>query len=172
MGTLSPRAALPDILQGNSGKWQVPPTKERCACACGLLSRPAAQRRVACGDAQPCAAQVAYFVNSGSEANDVALLMARLYSGNYDLLALRNCYHGMSEATMGMLGHHTWKFPVPQARAPFCIPARPARRRLVSLTPAGMLSTSKQGTNVATEDLCMCGMPKASEASPITFLGA
>lgn len=59
---------------------------------------------------------MAYFVNSGSEANDVALLMARLYSGNYDLLALRNCYHGMSEATMGMLGHHTWKFPVPQAR--------------------------------------------------------
>ena len=61
--------------------------------------------------------QVAYFVNSGSEANDLALLMARLYSGNYDLVALRNCYHGLSEATMGMLGHATWKFPVPQARA-------------------------------------------------------
>ncbi|KAK9835307.1 hypothetical protein WJX81_000697 [Elliptochloris bilobata] len=57
---------------------------------------------------------VAYFVNSGSEANDVALLMARLYSGNYDLIALRNCYHGLGEATMGMVGHHTWKFPVPQ----------------------------------------------------------
>ena len=55
-------------------------------------------------------------MNSGSEANDVALLMARLYSGNYDVLALRNCYHGMSDATMGMTSHHTWKFPVPQAR--------------------------------------------------------
>ncbi len=64
----------------------------------------------------PLAAQVAYFVNSGSEANDLALLMARLYSGNYDMIALRNCYHGVSEGTMGMLGHATWKQPVPQAR--------------------------------------------------------
>ena len=31
-------------------------------------------------------------MNSGSEANDVALLMARLYSGHYDLIALRNCH--------------------------------------------------------------------------------
>jgi len=57
---------------------------------------------------------VAYFVNSGSEANDMALLMARLYSGNYDVLALRNCYHGMSEGTMGVTAHATWKFNVPQ----------------------------------------------------------
>lgn len=36
------------------------------------------------------------FVNSGSEANDLAMLMARLYTGNQDILSLRNCYHGMS----------------------------------------------------------------------------
>ena len=35
-----------------------------------------------------------YFVNSGSEANDLALLMARAYTGNYDVIALRNAYHG------------------------------------------------------------------------------
>ncbi|CAL8465278.1 g4813 [Coccomyxa elongata] len=58
--------------------------------------------------------KVAYFVNSGSEANDMALMMARLYSGNYDVLALRNCYHGMSEGTMGVTAHSTWKFNVPQ----------------------------------------------------------
>src|SRR5207237_7583467 len=38
--------------------------------------------------------KVCYFVNSGSEANDLALLMARVYSGNYDVIALRNSYHG------------------------------------------------------------------------------
>ena len=58
--------------------------------------------------------QVAYFVNSGSEANDMAMMMARLYTGNYDMLALRNCYHGMSEGTMGVTAHSTWKFNVPQ----------------------------------------------------------
>ena len=53
-------------------------------------------------------------MNSGSEANDMAMMMARLYSGNYDMLALRNCYHGMSEGTMGVTAHSTWKFNVPQ----------------------------------------------------------
>src|SRR5205085_7246683 len=32
--------------------------------------------------------KVCYFVNSGSEANDLALLMARAYTGNYDVIAL------------------------------------------------------------------------------------
>ena len=58
--------------------------------------------------------QGVYFVNSGSEANDMAITLARLYSGNYDLLTLRNAYHGLSEATMGVLGQHTWKFAIPQ----------------------------------------------------------
>lgn len=57
--------------------------------------------------------QVAYFVNSGSEANDLAVLMARLHTGNYDLVALRNCYHGLSETTMGMMGNSGWRQPVP-----------------------------------------------------------
>jgi len=57
--------------------------------------------------------QVAYFVNSGSEANDMAILMARLYSGNHDLIALRNGYHGISEGLLGVLGHSTWKYNVP-----------------------------------------------------------
>src|SRR5579863_6096444 len=56
---------------------------------------------------------VAYFVNSGSEANDLALLMARAYTGSYDLIALRNGYHGGSQSTMGLTSHHTWKFNVP-----------------------------------------------------------
>jgi alanine-glyoxylate transaminase / (R)-3-amino-2-methylpropionate-pyruvate transaminase len=55
-----------------------------------------------------------YFVNSGSEANDLALLMARAYTGNYDVIALRNAYHGGNAATMGVTAHSTWKFNVPQ----------------------------------------------------------
>eukprot|EP00897_Mesotaenium_endlicherianum_P006258 jgi/Mesen1/5660/ME000286S04867 len=58
--------------------------------------------------------KVVYFVNSGSEANDMAMMMARLYTGAYDVLALRNAYHGMSPATMGLTAHATWKYPVAQ----------------------------------------------------------
>ncbi len=57
--------------------------------------------------------KVCYFVNSGSEANDLALLMARAYTGNYDVIALRNSYHGGNAAGMGLTAHRTWKFNVP-----------------------------------------------------------
>ncbi len=59
--------------------------------------------------------KVCYFVNSGSEANDLALLMARAYTGNYDFVALRNAYHGGSPGTMALTSHHTWKFNVPHS---------------------------------------------------------
>lgn len=59
---------------------------------------------------------VTYFVNSGSEANDLAITMARLYTGNYDVIALQNAYHGGSPSAMGLTSHHTWKFPLPQGQ--------------------------------------------------------
>ena len=59
--------------------------------------------------------KVCYFVNSGSEANDVAMLMARAYTGNYDIIALRNAYHGGNMSAMGLTAHSTWKFNVPHS---------------------------------------------------------
>lgn len=35
-----------------------------------------------------------YFTNSGSEANDLAVMMSRLYTGNWDVIGLRGGYHG------------------------------------------------------------------------------
>jgi alanine-glyoxylate transaminase / (R)-3-amino-2-methylpropionate-pyruvate transaminase len=59
--------------------------------------------------------KVCYFVNSGSEANDLALLMARLYTGNYEMIALRNAYHGGNSSGMGLTAHSTWKFNTPHS---------------------------------------------------------
>jgi alanine-glyoxylate transaminase / (R)-3-amino-2-methylpropionate-pyruvate transaminase len=59
--------------------------------------------------------KVCYFVNSGSEANDLALLMARAYTGNYDVIALRNAYHGGSTLTMGLTANRAWKFNIPHS---------------------------------------------------------
>jgi alanine-glyoxylate transaminase/(R)-3-amino-2-methylpropionate-pyruvate transaminase len=58
---------------------------------------------------------VIYFVNSGSEANDLAVTMARLYTGNHDVVAVRNAYHGASPSAMGLTSHHTWKYPLAPA---------------------------------------------------------
>jgi alanine-glyoxylate transaminase/(R)-3-amino-2-methylpropionate-pyruvate transaminase len=55
---------------------------------------------------------VTYFVNSGSEANDLAIQMARLYTGNADVIAVRNSYHGASPSANALTSHSTWKYPV------------------------------------------------------------
>ncbi|MCY3965291.1 MAG: aspartate aminotransferase family protein [Acidobacteria bacterium] len=50
-----------------------------------------------------------YFVNSGSEANDLAIQMARLHTGHADVIGIRNAYHGGSAPTGALTGIHTWK---------------------------------------------------------------
>lgn len=57
---------------------------------------------------------VTYFVNSGSEANDLAILMARVKTGAYDVIALRNAYHGTSPTSIGLTALKSWKYPMPQ----------------------------------------------------------
>jgi alanine-glyoxylate transaminase/(R)-3-amino-2-methylpropionate-pyruvate transaminase len=64
-------------------------------------------------DRLPDGLDVAYFVNSGSEANDMAMTLARLHTGNWDLIALQNAYHGMSPTTMGLTNMSTWKYAMP-----------------------------------------------------------
>lgn len=53
------------------------------------------------------------FCNSGSEANDIAILMARAFTGAFDIVALRNAYHGCTTSTMPLCGVGVWKFPLP-----------------------------------------------------------
>jgi alanine-glyoxylate transaminase/(R)-3-amino-2-methylpropionate-pyruvate transaminase len=53
---------------------------------------------------------VTCFTNSGSEANETAVLLAREYTGNAEVISLRNAYHGGTQATMGLTAHSTWKF--------------------------------------------------------------
>src|SRR5678810_784907 len=59
--------------------------------------------------------KVCYFVNSGSEANDLALLMARAFTGSYDVIALRNAYHGGNASGMSLTAQSTWKYNVPHS---------------------------------------------------------
>jgi alanine-glyoxylate transaminase/(R)-3-amino-2-methylpropionate-pyruvate transaminase len=51
-----------------------------------------------------------YFTNSGSEANEVAILSAREYTGSQDVVALRNGYHGGTSIPMSLTAHGSWKF--------------------------------------------------------------
>ncbi len=51
-----------------------------------------------------------YFTNSGSEANELAILNSREHTGNMDVIALRNGYHGGTTAAMGLTAHGNWRF--------------------------------------------------------------
>ncbi|KAJ0039807.1 hypothetical protein Pint_26748 [Pistacia integerrima] len=69
---------------------------------------------VSCGHCHPDI--VVYFVNPGIEANELAMLMARLYSGNLGMIALRNAYRGGSSNTIGLTALNSWKDPIRQAK--------------------------------------------------------
>jgi alanine-glyoxylate transaminase / (R)-3-amino-2-methylpropionate-pyruvate transaminase len=53
---------------------------------------------------------VSYFTNSGSEANEIAVLSAREFTGNTDVISLRNGYHGGTQGAMALTAVGTWKF--------------------------------------------------------------
>ncbi|KAF5750756.1 alanine--glyoxylate aminotransferase 2 2 mitochondrial-like [Tripterygium wilfordii] len=59
--------------------------------------------------------KVVFFTNSGTEANELAMMIARLYTGCHDIVSLRNSYHGNAAGTMGATGQRTWKFNIVQS---------------------------------------------------------
>jgi 4-aminobutyrate aminotransferase len=49
-----------------------------------------------------------FFTNSGTEANETALLMATNVRRSNQILAIKNSYHGRTFATMAVTGHRSW----------------------------------------------------------------
>ena len=50
-----------------------------------------------------------FFTNSGTEADDTAVLAAKLATGNNEVVVLRHSYAGRSATALSSIGHHTWK---------------------------------------------------------------
>jgi len=57
---------------------------------------------------------VVHFTNSGAEAIDLALLMARTYTGAIDLISLRTSYHGATFGAQAVTGIAGFRHQVPQ----------------------------------------------------------
>lgn len=49
-----------------------------------------------------------FFTNSGTEANETALMLATQYRRSNQILAVRNSYHGRAFATIGITGNRGW----------------------------------------------------------------
>ncbi len=67
-----------------------------------------------------------FFTNSGTEADETAMVLARIYTGNTEIIALRHAYHGRSVMNMTATGHAPWKHGaslaagIVHAAAPYC----------------------------------------------------
>jgi 4-aminobutyrate aminotransferase len=56
-----------------------------------------------------------FFTNSGTEANETAILTARCYTGSEQIVALRHSYHGRSALGMTLTGQGPWRLGPSQA---------------------------------------------------------
>jgi 4-aminobutyrate aminotransferase len=67
-----------------------------------------------------------FFTNSGTEADDTAILAAKLATGNNEIVVLRHSYAGRSATALSTIGHSTWKpissqvAGIVHAVAPYC----------------------------------------------------
>jgi len=55
-----------------------------------------------------------HLMNSGAEAIDMALLLARSYTGNIDIISLANSYHGATFGAQSVTGISNFRHNVPQ----------------------------------------------------------
>ncbi|MHB8293250.1 MAG: aspartate aminotransferase family protein [Acidimicrobiales bacterium] len=72
------------------------------------LIRPMVELAERIAELAPMPGAKVFFVSSGSEANEVALLMACASRRSNEVIALRNSYHGRSFATMAVTGNRSW----------------------------------------------------------------
>ena len=67
-----------------------------------------------------------FFTNSGTEADETAVMLAKLHTGNQDMIVLRHGYSGRTSSATSMAGQKIWK-PLPaqmpavhHALSPYC----------------------------------------------------
>ena len=67
-----------------------------------------------------------FFTSSGTEADDTAIMAAKIATGRSEIVVLRHSYSGRSATALSSVGHSTWR-PIPSqvagivhARAPYC----------------------------------------------------
>ncbi|MDE2489396.1 MAG: aspartate aminotransferase family protein [Elusimicrobia bacterium] len=52
---------------------------------------------------------VCFFTNSGSEANEMAAMLAKAYTGRSEFVAVQRSYHGRTVMTVALTGQHAWR---------------------------------------------------------------
>jgi alanine-glyoxylate transaminase / (R)-3-amino-2-methylpropionate-pyruvate transaminase len=90
------------------------------------ISEPLARLSAKLAEVTPGPLTRSFHTNSGTEADETAMVLARLYTGRQEIIALRHSYHGRSMLAMSAAGHSTWRHGgtyvagIKHAVAPYC----------------------------------------------------
>ncbi len=97
----------PEIVEGVTRQLQ---TLQHTTCI--YLTEPLVELATKLASLAPGKLNQCYFPNSGSEANEMALLLARNHKRRSEVLCLRHAYHGGTQGTLALVGQSTWRFPM------------------------------------------------------------
>lgn len=67
-----------------------------------------------------------FFTNSGTEADETAIMLAKFHTGQSEIIVLRHCYAGRSQLATNITGHAPWRVlsssiaGIKHAHAPYC----------------------------------------------------
>lgn len=74
-----------------------------------ILQSPQIQFAQALCSYLPPSLQNVYFVNSGSEATEGAIKLAKRFTGKHKIIAFKNAYHGSTQGALSVLGNESMK---------------------------------------------------------------
>jgi len=118
----------------------------------------------------PGALQKSFFTSSGTEANEAAVLLARMATGSYDVVALRHAYSGSSQLAKAVTAHAPYRkagivsIGIAHAVNPYCY------RCPLGLTyPSCDVACAKDVENLI--QTATSGAPAAFIAEPIQGVG-
>ncbi len=57
--------------------------------------------------------EMCFFTNSGAEANELAAMLAKNYTGSHEFVALRHAYHGRTMMAAALTGQAAWRHSMP-----------------------------------------------------------
>ncbi|MCS7184956.1 MAG: aspartate aminotransferase family protein, partial [bacterium] len=79
--------------------------------------------------------EVCFFTNSGCEANELAAILAKNYTGRSEFIALRHSFHGRTLMAMSMTGQSVWRHSTPYVFGVYHAPANYTYRRPDGVSP-------------------------------------
>ena len=90
------------------------------------VNKPQADLATKLAEIAPGNLKKSFFTNSGTEADETAIVLAKLYTGRQEIIALRHAYSGRSMLAMSVAGHSTWRHGgthvagIKHLHAPYC----------------------------------------------------